>query len=98
MKKVKQILAIIGIILLVLLYLSTLICAIIDRTETMRLFQASILATVIIPVLLWAYSFIYKLIKKNAKEQMDEMQNNSNTSLKDKANLSKNRDHDETPS
>lgn len=98
MKKVKQILAIIGIILLVLLYLSTLICAIIDRTETMRLFQASILATVIIPVLLWAYSFIYKLIKKNAKDQMDEMQNNSNTSLKDKANLSKNRDHDETPS
>lgn len=98
MKKVKQILAIIGIVFLVLLYLSTLICAIIDRTETMRLFQASILATVIIPVLLWAYSFIYKLIKKNAKEQMDEMQNNSNASLKDKANLSKNRDHDETPS
>ena len=89
MKKVKQILAIIGIVFLVLLYLSTLICRIIDHTETMRLFQASILATVIIPVLLWAYSFIYKLIKKNAKDQMDEMQNNSNTSLKDKANLSK---------
>lgn len=89
MKKVKQILAIIGIVFLVLLYLSALICAIIDHTETMRLFQASILATVIIPVLLWAYSFIYKLIKKNAKEQMDEMQNNSNASLKDKANLSK---------
>ena len=89
MKKVKQILAIIGIVFLVLLYLSTLICAIIDRTETMRLFQASVMATVIIPVLLWAYSFIYKLIKKNAKDQMDEMQNNTNTSLKDKANLSK---------
>ncbi len=98
MKKVKQILAIIGIVFLVLLYLSTLICAIIDHTETMRLFQASILATVIIPVLLWAYSFIYKLIKKNAKDQMDEMQSNSNASLKDKANLSKNREHDETPS
>ena len=89
MKKVKQILAIIGIVFLVLLYLSTLICAIIGRTETMRLFQASVMATVIIPVLLWAYSFIYKLIKKNAKDQMDEMQNNSNASLKDKANLSK---------
>ena len=89
MKKVKQILAIIGIVFLVLLYLSTLICAIIDRTETMRLFQASVMATVIIPVLLWAYSFIYKLIKKNAKDQMDDIQNNSNASLKDKANLSK---------
>ena len=89
MKIARQILAIIGIVFLVLLYLSTLICAIIDRTETMRLFQASVMATVIIPVLLWAYSFIYKLIKKNAKDQMDEMQNNSNASLKDKANLSK---------
>ena len=98
MKKVKQILAIIGIILLILLYLSTLVCAIIDHTETMRLFQASILATVIIPVLLWAYSFIYKLIKKNAKDQMDEMQNNSNASLKDKSNLSTNKDHDKTHS
>lgn len=86
MKKVKQILAVIGIVFLVLLYLSTLICAIIDRTETMRLFQASIMATVIIPVLLWAYSFIYKLIKKNAKNQMDEM--TDHTSLKDKADLS----------
>lgn len=86
MKKVKQILAVIGIVFLVLLYLSTLICAIIDRTETMRLFQASIMATVIIPVLLWAYSFIYKLIKKNAKDQMDEM--TDHTSLKDKADLS----------
>ena len=86
MKKVKQILAIIGIVFLVLLYLSTLICAIIDRTETMRLFQASIMATVIIPVLLWAYSFIYKLIKKNAKDQMDKMTDGS--SLKDKADLS----------
>ena len=33
MKKVKQILAIIGIILLVLLYLSTLVCAIIGRNQ-----------------------------------------------------------------
>ena len=45
------------------------------------------MATVIIPVLLWAYSFIYKLIKKNTKEQMDGM--SDDTSLKDKANLSK---------
>ena len=65
MKKTKQILAIAGIILLVLLYLSTLICAIIDRTETMRLFMASIFATVVIPVLIWAYTFIFKLLKKH---------------------------------
>lgn len=73
MKKAKQILAIIGIVFLVLLYLSTIICAIIDRTETMSLFLASILATVIIPVLLWAYSFIYKLIRNNAEDATKEM-------------------------
>lgn len=64
MKKVKQILAIIGILLLVILYLSTLICAITDHTGTMRLFQASIFATVVIPVLIWIYTFIYKMTHK----------------------------------
>ena len=38
MKKGKQILAIIGIILLVVLYLSTLVCAITDNTGTMKMF------------------------------------------------------------
>lgn len=65
MKKVKQVLAIIGVIFLVSLYIITLIFAITDNSNTMRMFQASILATVIIPVLMWAYSFIYRLLKKH---------------------------------
>ena len=64
MKKAKQVLAVAGIIFLVILYLSTLVCAIIDSTETMRMFKASIFATVVIPVLIWAYTFIYKLTHK----------------------------------
>lgn len=88
MKKTKQILAVIGIILLVLLYLSTLVCAIIDRTETMRLFMASIFATVVIPVLIWAYTFIYRLIHKNSDEnEYQQEPEQKNSSLKDKANL-----------
>lgn len=63
MKKVKQILAIIGVILLVGLYLSTFILAIFGDSNTMNLFKASIVATVIIPVLIWAYSMIYRLLK-----------------------------------
>lgn len=50
MKKGKQILAIIGIILLIVLYLSTLVCAITDNTGTMKMFKASIFATFVIPV------------------------------------------------
>lgn len=65
MKKVKRILAIIGVILLVGLYLSTLILAIFGNANTMNLFIASIVATVIIPVLIWAYSMVYRLLKKH---------------------------------
>lgn len=63
-EKGKQILAIIGIILLVVLYLSTLVCAITDNTGTMKMFKASIFATFVIPVLIWAYTFLYKLTHK----------------------------------
>ena len=69
MKKAKQVLAILGIILLVSLYFITLICAITDNTATMQVFMASVFATVVIPVLIWAYSFIYRLIRKNSEEK-----------------------------
>lgn len=64
MKKIKQILAIIGIFLLAGLYLSTLFCALSSSENFMNLLMASIYATVVIPVLIWAYTFIYRLIKK----------------------------------
>ena len=65
MKKVKRILAMIGVIFLVGLYLSTLFCALFAKENLMSLLMASIYATFIIPVLLWAYSLIYKLVHKN---------------------------------
>lgn len=68
MKKIKQILAMIGVILLVGLYLSTLICALFGGDSFMNLLMTSIYATVVIPVLFWAYTLIYKLIKKNHSE------------------------------
>lgn len=64
-KKVKQILAIIGIVVLVGLYVSTIVCALSSSDNFMNLLLASVYATVIIPVLIWAYSFIYKLLKKD---------------------------------
>ena len=42
MKKIKQILAILGCILLVGLYVSTLIFALIGSEDTMKLFRASV--------------------------------------------------------
>lgn len=73
MKKVKRVLAVIGVILLIGLYLSTLILAIFEHSNTMNLFMASAAATVIIPVLIWTYSMIYRLIKERREEQMVNM-------------------------
>lgn len=88
MKKAKQIFAIIGIVLLVSLYFITLVCALTDNTSTMQVFMASVFATVVIPVIIWAYSFIYRLIKKNSqkREEQEKLQREEN-SIKDKAGL-----------
>lgn len=72
MQKIKQILAILGIILLVSLYIITLVCAITDNSSTMNLFFASVVATILIPVLLWAYTFVYRLVKKLTHKEKEE--------------------------
>lgn len=65
MKKTKRILAIAGVILLVALYASTLIFAFIDHTKSLGLLKASVALTIILPVLLYAYTLIYRLLKKD---------------------------------
>lgn len=71
MKKTKQLLALLGVIFLVGLYLITLVLALTDNSGTMNMFFASIVATVIIPVLLWAYTFIYRLVRGDQKDASD---------------------------
>ena len=58
MKKLKQITALIGVIALIGLYVSTLVLALIGSAEAINLLKVAVL-----PVLLWAYSFIYRLLK-----------------------------------
>ena len=65
MKKGKRIFALIGAIALVLMYISTLVFALIDTSVSGGLLKASIACTVILPVLLYAYSLVYRLSKKN---------------------------------
>ena len=72
MKKVKRILAAAGAILLLLLYASTLVCALSSSENFMNLLMVSIYATVIIPVLLWAYTLIYKLVHKSSEEDAEQ--------------------------
>lgn len=63
MKKVKRIMAAVGVVLLIALYCSTLFFALTDRSETMGLLKASIACTILLPVLLYAYTLVYKMLK-----------------------------------
>lgn len=69
MKKIKRILALLGAILLAGLYVSTIVCALMANENFMRLLMTSIYASVIIPVLIWAYSFIYKLLHPRERDE-----------------------------
>ena len=59
----KRILAWIGIILLVLLYLTTLIASLINSPFSRSLFYASVAMTIILPVLLYGYHLIYRVLR-----------------------------------
>lgn len=75
MKKAKQILALIGVVILIGLYVSTLICALSSSENFMNMLMASIYATVIIPVLIWAYTFIYRLVRKDSDDEKEDSMN-----------------------
>lgn len=55
----KRIAALIGVILLAALYIVTLLVAIFNPGESGRLFQACLVATIAVPVLLWIYIWMY---------------------------------------
>ena len=73
MKKTsKQIVAIIGIILLVSLYIITLIVAFVSPAGAGALFQACLVASFAIPFLIWIYIWMYgKITKKHTIADFD---------------------------
>ena len=68
MKKIRRVLALTGVVLLLLLYGLTLVFALIGNPHTMTLFKGCVLATIIIPVLLWTYTIVYKMVRKSAED------------------------------
>lgn len=65
MKKFKRVLALLGVIILVGLYVATVLCAIFATENMMNMLMASIYASVIIPLLIWIYSFICNKFKND---------------------------------
>ncbi len=72
MKQIKRILAILGIVLLVAMYLITLLCAVFDTGNGMIMFKASVTCTVLVPILLWGYTVIYRLAKGKHQKELQE--------------------------
>lgn len=63
--KIRQILALVGAIVILLLYASTLVFAFIDRSQTRPLLMASLFATFFVAFVLYAMSLMIRLIQKS---------------------------------
>ena len=72
MKKIKQIFALIGAVLLVCMYAATLIFALIDSPAASGLFKASVAATILIPVLFYAFLPTTRLLKDHNDDSKDD--------------------------
>ncbi len=71
--KLKRLLALIGVIVLAAMYLSTVFFAVTDSPISGTFFKASIFCTVVIPVIIYGYGLIYRyVIRKDWPDQEDK--------------------------
>ena len=71
MKKVKQILAIIAVVLLVGMYISTLVFAVQKNENAAAWFRASIACTILVPVFLYAFFLIARTLRPSKSPLID---------------------------
>lgn len=71
MKKVKRILALIGVVLLVGMYVAAFVSAFFKTSQAMILFKASLAATVMVPIVIYAYSLVYRGIVERSMGKYD---------------------------
>lgn len=69
MKKGKRILAIIGVVILAALYLITLVTAIFATPASKDFFKISLLATIMIPLVVYIYMLVVRLVFGNGSEE-----------------------------
>lgn len=55
----RRLAALIGIVLLVMLYIVTLVVAIVDTSSSGEWFRICLFATVAVPLLIWIYTWMY---------------------------------------
>ena len=72
MKKIKQVVDIVMCVLLVGMYVASFVAAIFAKPQAHGLFMASVGMTIMIPLLLYAYTIIYRVIHPEVHKE-DEM-------------------------
>ena len=73
MKNIKQILAIAGIVLILGLNILLVFVAGTASEDGMGMFGGAVVAVVMVPILLWIYMYVFKLIKKrNEDKEIEE--------------------------
>jgi uncharacterized YccA/Bax inhibitor family protein len=65
MKNFKRIAAIIGVILILSMYVISFVSALFSSPSAPGLFLASVFSTVVIPILIYGFITIYKMVHKN---------------------------------
>ena len=71
MQLIKRIQAVAGVIFLICMYASTLVFALMGSAQSTNLLMASVIATVIVPVLLYAFTLVTRLLKDHNLDSDD---------------------------
>ena len=67
-RRLKQILAIIALVIIAGLYIVTLILALSGNENTKHLFTASIITTIAVPLFMYVVYWVYNLVKGQAED------------------------------
>ena len=70
-QKLKRILALTAVVFILLLYAATFVLSLLPGDQGKDLRLVSIVATVVIPVLLYIYLWLFRLFKGDGKDQND---------------------------
>jgi hypothetical protein len=76
MKKIKRIGALIAVILLLSLYGISFYAGLTASPNSKGLLMASIYSTIMIPIMLYVYMFVYKLLKRHGEEEAKKRKEN----------------------
>lgn len=95
MKKIKRILAMSAVILLLGLYLVTFFAAIFVTPVSVTMFKTCIIATIMVPIMMYVIFFIYRLIYPEKEEKRDPSGEESGLDTEENEQIERGSDHGE---